>query len=756
MTTKVNLDLPVEILSLEMLSARSLAENLGIGICLVDSSLRILAVNHQMEEWHTDIDFSIHPFCYEFFDEADRDHFYLHCPAVKTFQDGRVHESASDIKTSIGFRHFRFVSSPIFEEDESIQNVIIMVEDITEKVRLQRELSVSNQILDSAHFGILITDLKGCVIYINPFLKKIARWDNREDIVGKPIALLTKTPIAVEKIIRTIVEKGNYQDIYTTSFDDGSPLEIWHDSRVVFDIQGRPLHLLGMMIDITARKQTEASLYLYRNIVENSQEAIFICDPEGKIVSANPAFLELLGINFSDNGEKNIWEYLPAQTQVIVENVVLPRVTTGESWEGEFILTRSDGVVFPAWGRAGGIRDTSGALTNIFVFMHDITKQTTLALELQRSRAELEQRVKERTKALQQSELELRALLDAIPESALMVDRTGKILSNNATFAQRFGLAGEHLIDKNIYDLLPPDLAAERKERLESVFQTGNSLRFIDKRFGRWMDNTVYPVLNEKGEVMSVAILGIDVTERINASQALEEKANELTRSNAELEQFAYVASHDLQEPLRMVTSYLQLIEKTYNDLLDQDGREYIQFAVDGAKRMNTLIRDLLTFSRVGTRGKEFSHVEMAEVLSRVTLNMKILIEDTKANIDWDHMPRVWADSTQMEQLFQNLVINAIKFHGDKPPRIHISCQKRKEDWLFSVQDHGIGIDPRHAERIFVIFQRLHRRDEYPGTGIGLAICKKIVERHGGRIWVDSLPDKGSTFFFTIPRKEGD
>ena len=232
------------------------------------------------------------------------------------------------------------------------------------------------------------------------------------------------------------------------------------------------------------------------------------------------------------------------------------------------------------------------------------------------------------------------------------------------------------------------------------------------------------------------------------------QKANEdLARSNSELERFAYVASHDLQEPLRMVTSYLQLLERRYKARLDGDALEFINYAVDGSNRMKTLINDLLAYSRVGTHSKEHIPTDLEAVLGRVLQILQTSMEETNAQITHDPLPVVMGDEGQLEQLFQNLVGNAIKFHGDEAPRVHIGVKKEKQGWLFSVRDNGIGIDPQFYERIFIIFQRLHNREEYAGTGIGLAISKRIVEKHGGRIWIESEPGKGSTFYFTIPNK---
>ncbi len=265
---------------------------------------------------------------------------------------------------------------------------------------------------------------------------------------------------------------------------------------------------------------------------------------------------------------------------------------------------------------------------------------------------------------------------------------------------------------------------------------------------------TITPFSNQEGAITHFVAIKQDVTSRKQAEEALKKSSDELAGSNLELQQFAYVASHDLQEPLRAVAGYLSLVEERYRDKVDEQGRLHIAGAIQGAERMHALINDLLELSRVGTRANLIKPADMNIVLKTALDNLSHRINTSGAKVTHDALPMLNVDSNQMVLLFQNLISNAIKFQSDQPPQIHISAKSNAGQWEFSVRDNGIGIEPKHYERIFQIFQRLHTRKEYPGTGIGLAICKKIVERHGGRIWVESMPGKGSTFYFTIPDKE--
>ena len=395
----------------------------------------------------------------------------------------------------------------------------------------------------------------------------------------------------------------------------------------------------------------------------------------------------------------------------------------------------------------------------------DLLREKKLTEQLARFNHDLEAQVRFQTANLQASEDKYKTLFYKSPLAKWIYDEeTLHFLEVNDAAVRLYEYSQEEFLRMTLKDIRPEDDIAGLLEDIAAVRQEPmayhESHRRHRKRSGEVMDVLVtgHPVNVGGRHARMVAIS--DVTERTRYEQQLHllntdlaRRANELASSNAELERFAYIASHDLQEPLRMVSSFLQLLQKRYKGQLDQKADQYIHYAVDGAERMKALIMDLLEYSRVGSGKDSFGEVDTAVVMQEVGDIFREKIIAARARVELDLLPKVWGDKVQLIQLFQNLLSNALKYHSDKLPSIRVKAKEEPAHWLFSVEDNGIGIDAQFFDKIFIIFQRLHNKTDYSGTGIGLAICKKIVERHGGRIWVESRPGEGSTFYFTINKK---
>ena len=350
-------------------------------------------------------------------------------------------------------------------------------------------------------------------------------------------------------------------------------------------------------------------------------------------------------------------------------------------------------------------------------------------------------------------------LLDAAPDAMVLVDSQRRIIATNVLAENLFGYQDGEMLGRRIEMLLPERFQHTHQHHAESYIakphrrNMGEGQRLYARRKdGRELpvEVSLSPVHTDGGLIVISAIR--DVTARIRIQEDLERKAAALERSNADLEHFAFVASHDLQEPLRAVASFAQLLSRRYTGKLDTDADEFIKFIVDGASHMQFLINDLLTYSRITTRGKPLRPTDCNTVVDVTLRSLLMAIKSSDANIHVSQLPTLLADERQLTQLFQNLIANALKFtKPGQPPHITIGAQWENDHHVLFVKDDGIGIDPQYAERIFTLFQRLHNKQDYPGTGIGLAVCKKIVERHGGRIWVESAINQGATFFFTLP-----
>jgi len=415
---------------------------------------------------------------------------------------------------------------------------------------------------------------------------------------------------------------------------------------------------------------------------------------------------------------------------------------SGEPFHCEYRLFARNGRLRWFYDAAELVRDSAGQPLFLQGLMLDITER------------------KQADDALRDSEQTLRTLVNANPESLFLIDTQGTILMANETFARRLGKSAPEIVGTCIYDLVPADTAEARRKRIDEVIHSGRPARFEDTRGGRTIDNYIHPILDAEGQVAKLALLGVDITERTRTEEALRVYALRLERSNRELQDFAYVASHDLQEPLRKVQAFGDRLVAKYREVLGAEGRDYLDRMHSAAGRMQTMINDLLAYSRVTTKVQPFQPVDLARVAREVVSDLETRIVQTHGTVELGNLPTLEADPTQMRQLLQNLIANALKFgRPDVPPLVKVYGQPLPgapggEFVQIMVEDNGIGFDEKYLDRLFQPFQRLHSREEYEGTGIGLAICRKIVERHGGSITVQSAPGQGTTFIATLPLKQ--
>lgn len=504
--------------------------------------------------------------------------------------------------------------------------------------------------------------------------------------------------------------------------------------------------IIGLVVLIGSNKII-AENTKYSNLFYNSEAGSFIFDPDGNnIITSNKKFSELTGYAENELNGCSLEIIVPDNTkrEYLVDECISAKHLTGFN----VTFTGKNNRRFDVLLSASVMPDNVIACTVV-----DITLQNKMVNELQSAHHQLFN------------------ILDFLPDATFAIDTDGTVIFWNkaiekltgvdkksiigmgnfayseAFFKNRDPILVDHIINPQEtvllgYTNLSRDGDILTAERYIPTFSNGEGVYL-------WM--IASPLFDDNGDLTGAIESIRDISWQKEMDFELKQALEKTMQSNDDLEQFAYVASHDLQEPLRMVSSYMQLLEKKYKGKLDSEADEFIFFAVDGANRMQLLINDLLDYSRVMTRGRSFEQVDTEEILGDVMKDMQISIRDNGVKITHDPLPVVMADGIQIASVFHNLISNSIKYRSDKPPEIHVDAKKEKDEWVFSVQDNGIGIDQKYRERIFIIFQRLHGRNEYPGTGIGLATSKRIVERHGGRIWVESEPGNGSVFKFTLP-----
>ena len=473
----------------------------------------------------------------------------------------------------------------------------------------------------------------------------------------------------------------------------------------------------------------------FRLLVEGVQDyAIFRLYPHGNVVNWNAGAERIQGYKAEEIIGQNCSRfYLQTDIHQGRPQEELQIAATTGRFETERWRVRKDGSRFFANTIITAARNSSGSLLGFSEISRDITER-------------------------KETEARYRGLLEAAPDAMVVVDQRGEIVLLNFQAEKQFQYRRDELVGQQVKAIIPEGFAerliadSNRTAADALAQQIGTGIEL----YGRRKDGSEFPIeimlspLESTGGILVTAAIR-NIAARKKSEEHLLKTVAELKLSNDELQQFAYVSSHDLQEPLRMVASYTQLLAKRYKGRLDPDADEFIAFAVDGCNRMQRLIQDLLAYSRAGTRGEAVHEISGENALDQALANLRTTIQDSGAVVTHDLLPALTTDSTQLAQVFQNLVGNAIKYRGAAVPHVHVSAANSGCEWIFSVRDNGMGIDSQYFERIFVLFQRLHARDEFEGTGIGLAICKKTLERLGGRIWVESQPGHGSTFLFALP-----
>jgi len=657
--------------------------------------------------------------------------------------------------------------APIKDKNGKTKNAIIYQNDVTQRVIAEEELKDVKQkyfsFIQHSGEGTSIIEFNekisintpiteqikaiykyGYIAMSNDKLAQMYGFSRGDELVGKRILEFHGSDINPKNIefLRAWI-KSDYKILNAESEEiDKNGNKLYFSNNNIGIIEKDFLvRIWGSQLDITEHKKAQKALIdseaRFRGIFESKMVGNIFWNAEGDITEANEAFLEMVGYTKDEILSKRVrWKDMTPPEYLKIDEILLKELATkGFISPIEKEYYHKDGHRIPIVLGAATLADDDKSGVAFILDNTEIKKK--------------EEYLRLLSKAVEQS-----------TDGIATTDLDGNLIFINDAWCKMHGYSdSKNLLGKNLSIFYNND---QMKNTVRNFMIEVKKLGAFSGEVGHiTKDGRIFPTFmsttllrNEKDKPYGMLSIARDITESKKAEEKLKDTVENLKRSNEELEQFAYIASHDLQEPLRSVASFTQLLQKRYKDKLDKDANEFIQFAVDGATKMQNLIKDLLMFSRVGTRGKLFSEIDMNLILTDVLDSLLQSIKETEAEITYDHLPTIVADDSQMKQLLQNLIANAIKFNGDDAPRIHITGKNKANEWVFSVKDNGIGIDSDYFDKIFIIFQRLHKAAEYRGTGIGLAVCKKIAQRHGGKIWVTSKPGKGSTFHFTIRKNK--
>jgi PAS domain S-box-containing protein len=647
-------------------------------------------------------------------------------------------------------------TAPVSDSNGNLDYMVTYIQEIDKRkiaeTRMVESEKKYKELVENSRSIILRQDSSGRFTFFNEYAQAFFGF-TEEEIIGKT-AIETIVPEydssgkRMVELLENIYEDPDKFKVNINENVKKNGERIWVEwyNKSTLDNEGKHTGHIAIGFDVTDRHNAEKSLReseeKYRLLFERMGEAFalheIIIDEKGipydyRFLSVNPSFERLTGLKADETIGKRVLEVLPGTEKYWIDQFGAVAVSgiprEFESFSSELNRYYKVSAFCPAIGRFA-------------VIFEDITDRRLAEIQLRKSGEKLEIALNCGHIGIWEKNLK--------SGEATLDERMGRIMGIEPAPGGFVKTVFEEYIHEE--DLPHFRKAIERSLESDSQLETVFRVR-SDKEVPRYVSTRAVISRDENGDPVSITGVCFDVTAvRKGAEKVIISLNEELLRSNKELESFAYVASHDLQEPLRMVSSFTQMLEKRYADKLDQDAKEYIRFAVDGAKRMYELINGLLSYSRVQTKGKQFVIVDMNSVFDKVKRNLNLMISERNAALTEEDLPVLYADESQMIQLVQNLAENGIKF-SPASPRVHFSASDEADHYLFSVRDEGMGIDPQYFERIFKIFQRLMPKEEYGGTGIGLAVCRRIVERHRGKIWVESEPGKGSTFFFTIPKE---
>lgn len=663
------------------------------------------------------------------------------------------------------------IARDITKQKNTEAEILQLNADLDKKVleRTNELLLAKNQLsetLESARFlasiaeniqdPIISSDNNFIITKWNKAAEKLFEWKS-EEVIGKTTAEVLKIiyPFETrEQILVSFTEKGFWQGEVIYHTKSKNPIHVLATVSHLKDVHENITGNLALVKDISERIKLEKKLQEFEHFFINSNDLSCIANKEGYFEIINPSFEKILGYSINDFYENpfinfvhpdDVTKTLEAYEKLKSGAIIIHFYNRYRKKDGDYLWLDWNATPNPITGK-------------LYCIARDITDRKKVEEALNKLNEELEYKVAERTETIKKSEKQYRYLFMNNPMPMWVMDlATFKFLDVNEMSIMQYGYSREEFLSMTAVDIRP-----EGEKNSFVNFDRSLNIGSHNYKKGIWnhkkKDKTIIQVEIIAHEILfegkkARIILANNVTKRLEAEQLLSENLKELERSNKELEQFAYIASHDLQEPLRMVGSYMQLIERRYKGKLDSDANEFIHFAVDGAARMKKLIGDLLNYSRIN---KEVSikPISTTELMNEVIQNLSTAIKEKNAIINFKELPIINADKTQMIQLFQNLISNAVKFTKEGViPVINIKAENQNYNWLFSINDNGIGIEEQYSEKIFIIFKQLHTKAKYGGTGIGLAIAKKIVERHGGDIWFESEAGKGTTFYFTLNSK---